>query len=146
MKKQPLKTCQCNFRIALNSITINGMHTVKYLGLFIDDNLKWMSQINYLSTHLARCTRLFYKLCNFVSRKTLCMLHYSLVYSRIQYGITALATANKTSKEIIWIRLNKILRTILFCNLYMPTSQLYKELQVLKVEDIYQLELAKFMY
>ena len=74
------------------------------------------------------------------------MLHYSLVYSRIQYEITALATANKTSKEIIWIRLNKILRMILFCNLYMPTSQLYKELQVLKVEDIYQLELAKFMY
>ena len=31
-------------------------------------------------------------------------------------------------------------------NLYRPISQLYKELQVLKVEDIYHLELAKFMY
>ena len=35
---------------------------------------------------------------------------------------------------------------VVFRNLYMPTSQMYKELQVLKVEDIYQLELAKFMY
>ena len=35
---------------------------------------------------------------------------------------------------------------VLFRNLYMPTSQMYKELQVLKVEDIYQLELAKLMY
>ena len=34
----------------------------------------------------------------------------------------------------------------MFHNLYTPTSQMYKELQVLKVEDIYQLELAKFMY
>ena len=34
----------------------------------------------------------------------------------------------------------------MFRNLYTPTSQMYKELQVLKVEDIYQLELAKFMY
>ena len=77
----------------------------------------------------------------FVSRETLCMLCYSLVYSRIQYGITAWATANKTSQEIIRVRLNKILRIILFRNLYTPTSQI-----VLKVEDIYQLELAKFMY
>ena len=146
INKQPLKTCHCNFKVALNDITINRVHTVKYLGLFIDDNLKWTSQINYLSTQLARCTGLFYRLRNFVSRETLCMLYYSLVYSRIQYGITAWATANKTSQEIIRVRLNKILRIILFRNLYTPTSQMYKELQVLKVEDIYQLELAKFMY
>ena len=101
INKQPLKTCQCNFKIALNGITINRAHTVKYLGLFIDDNLKWRSQINHLSTQLARCTRLFYRLRNFVSRETLCMLYYSLVYSGIQYGITAWATANKTLQEII---------------------------------------------
>ena len=74
------------------------------------------------------------------------MLHYSLVYSKIQYGITAWATANKTSQEIIRVRLNKILRIILFHYLYTSTSQMYKELQELKVEDIYQLALAKFMY
>ena len=108
INKQLLKTCQCNFKIALNGITSNKAHTVKYLGLFIDDNLKWTSQINYLSTQLARCTGLFYRLRNFVSRETLCMLYYSLVYSRIQYGITAWAKANKTSQEIIRVRLNKV--------------------------------------
>ena len=117
----------------------------KYLGLFIDDNPKWTLQINYLSMQVARCTGLFYRLRNFVSRETLCMLYYSLVYSSIQFGITAWVTANKTSQEIIRVRFNKILRIILFRNLYMPIPQLYKKLQVLKVEDIYQLELAKFM-
>ena len=34
----------------------------------------------------------------------------------------------------------------MFRNLYTPTSQLHEELQVFKVEDIYQLESAKFMY
>ena len=42
--KQLLKTCQCNFGIAFNDIAINRAHTVKYLGLFIDGNPKWMSQ------------------------------------------------------------------------------------------------------
>ena len=58
INRQPLKTCRCNFKIALNGITINRAHAVKYLGLFIDDNLKWTSQINYLFTQLARGTGL----------------------------------------------------------------------------------------
>ena len=65
------------------------------------------------------------------------MLYYGFVCSRIQYGITAWAIANKTSQEIIWFGLNKILRIVLFRNLYTPISQLYKGLQVLKVENIY---------
>ena len=55
LNKQPVKTCKFNFGIALSDITINREHAIKYLGLFIDDNLKWTSQINYLSTQLARC-------------------------------------------------------------------------------------------
>ena len=58
LNKQLLKTCQCNFGIALNDIAINRAHTVEYLGLFVDDNLKWTLHVNYLSTQLARCTGL----------------------------------------------------------------------------------------
>ena len=122
INKQPLKTSQCNFGIALNGITIDRAHTVKYLGLFIVDNLKRTLQINYLFLQLARGKGLFYRLRNFVSRETLSMLYYSLVYSRIQYGITAWATANKSSQEIIPVRLNQILRTMLFRNLNTPIS------------------------
>ena len=92
VNKQPRKTCQCNFRIALNGVTINRAHIVKYLGLFIHDNLKWTSQINYLSTQLARCIGFFYRLRSFASRETFCMLYYSLVYKRIHHGITAWET------------------------------------------------------
>ena len=35
MNKQPLKTCQRNFGIAINDITINRAHAVKYFGLFV---------------------------------------------------------------------------------------------------------------
>ena len=74
------------------------------------------------------------------------MPYYSLVYSRIQYGVSAWATANETSQEIIRVGLDKILRIMLFRNMYTPISQLYKEFLVLKVENMFQLELAKSMY
>ena len=35
---------------------------VKYLGLFIDQNLNWIPHVKSVSFHLARYTGLFYKL------------------------------------------------------------------------------------
>ena len=45
------------------------------------------------------------QIAQFCLRETLCMPFYSNVCSRIQYGMTAWATANKTSQEIIRVRL-----------------------------------------
>ena len=52
INKQPLKTCECNFKIAVNGITINRAHTVKYLGLF-NDNKSQIDVANKLFVHTA---------------------------------------------------------------------------------------------
>ena len=74
------------------------------------------------------------------------MLYYSLIYSRIQYGIVTWGTANKMFMQELNVKLNNIVRTIKYSSKYCPVTPLYKSLNFLKLEDIYQLELAKFMY
>ena len=74
------------------------------------------------------------------------MLYHTLVYSKIQYGIMVWATANKTSLGVVKVKLNKILRIILSCSKFTPISTLSKALNFLYLDDIYLLELAKFMY
>ena len=74
------------------------------------------------------------------------MPYYTLVYSKIKYGIIVWATANKTFLEVVKIKLNNILRIILSCSKFTPMSALYKTLNFLQLEDIYLLELAKFIY
>ena len=101
------------------------MNTVKYLDLYIDDTLSWVPHVQYLSLHLARLSGLFYKLRNFVNINTLSMLYYSLVYSKVQYGIIAWGTTSLTNSECIQIKLNKILRIILSANIYTPQLQHY---------------------
>ena len=68
---------------------LTRVSTVKYLGVLLDDDISWSSHINHLSLQLARYSGLFYILRPFASKETLCMLYYSLVYSRIQYRIGA---------------------------------------------------------
>ena len=74
------------------------------------------------------------------------MLYYSLIYSRIQYAIVTWGTANKMFMQELNVKLNNIVRTITYSSKYCPVTPLYKTLNFLKLEDIYQLELARFMY
>ena len=41
---------------------------------------------------------------------------------------------------------NKNLRSMLFCNLRTPLSFINKQLNILKLDDMYELQMAKFMY
>ena len=74
------------------------------------------------------------------------MLYYSLIYSRIQYGIVTWGTANKTLMQELNVKLNSIVCTVTYTSKYCPVISLYKTLNFLKLDDIYLLDLAKFMY
>ena len=90
--------------------------------------------------------RLFQRLRSYVAPETLCMLYYTLAYSKIQYGSIVWEKVNKTFFAVAKVKFNKVLRIILSCSKFNPISTLYKTINFLQQEDIYLLELAKFMY
>ena len=135
-----------NFVIRLNDKLLERSSTVKYLGLLIHDTLNWSSHIQHLSHQLARLSGIFYRLRNYVKKETLCMVCYSLVNSRMQYGITVWGTASQTYLKCLRVRLNKVLRIILSCGIETPMNKMYSTLQFLKTDDIYEFEQYKFMH
>ena len=143
---QPHKTCKDKFTIVMNKTRLQRENSIRYLGVIFDDKLCWANHIDNLSSQLARCSGLFCRLRNYVLRKTLCLLYYNLVYSRIQYGILTWGTATKLLTKKIEVRLNRIIRIATFSSIYTPINTMYKQLNILKISDIYHLELGKFMY
>ena len=135
-----------NFVIRLNGKLLERSSTVKYLGLLIDDTSNWFSHIQHLSHQLARLSGIFYRLRIYFKKETLCMVYHSLVNNGIQYGITVWGTANQTYLECLRVRLNKVLRIILSCGIETPINKMYSTLQFLKIDDIYEFELYKFMH
>ena len=73
------------------------------------------------------------------------MLYHSLIYSKLQYGILVWGTASKTHLRELIVRLNNIVRIITFSRNCNRMSNLYKSLYLLKLTDMYKLELTKFM-
>ena len=116
------------------------------MGVYIDENLCWSTHIKELSVQLAKCCSMFYQLRDYVKNETIRMLYYSFVYSRIQYGIAIWGTASQKLIHEVEIRQNNIVRTITRSRKFAHVTELYKKLKILKVKDVYKLELAKFMH
>ena len=145
INKRPDISRIVELQLQLNK-TLKREHTVKYLEIFLDKNLKWCDQIQQLSLQLARYSGLIYKICNFLPRQILRILYHSLIYSKLQYGILVWGTTSKTYLCELVVRSNNIVRIITLSRNCSQMSNLYKSLYLLKLTDIYKLELAKFMF
>ena len=77
---------------------------------------------------------------------TLRILYFSLIQLHLQYSILNWGRANKTLLMTIETLQNRIIRASLFKNIRTPINMLYKEFNVLKLFDLFQLEVVKFMH
>ena len=50
----------------MNHSKIEKSNSVKYLGLLIDDKLKWSAHAQYLSLQLAKCCSMLYQVRDYV--------------------------------------------------------------------------------
>ena len=107
--------------------------------MLIDDGLNWEPHNKQLSLQLSRSSAVIYCLRNFVDIETLKLLYYSLIYSRVQYGIILWGTATYTKQKEIVLRLNYIVRIMTWSRKFDHVSILHKQLNLLKLEDIYKL-------
>jgi len=74
------------------------------------------------------------------------MIHFSLVHCHLKYCIVSWGTANNSVLQPLQVVYNNILRTITYNNLRCDITPLYKSLNILKLHDIYKLELGKLMH
>ena len=73
-------------------------------------------------------------------------VYYSLMYSHLQYAIICWGNSSKTIKHKLQVKQNRIIKTLCykFCT-KTRLKPLYEQLQVLNIDEIYKLEVAKFM-
>ena len=130
----------------MNETMISRSESVRYLGLLIDDKLNWSAHIHESSLQLARCCKMLYLTRNCVAEQTLIMLFYSFAHSRVSYGIAVWSTAAKKYLYEVELKSNNIVRIITWNKKFSHVIQLYKKIKLLKLKDVYKLELAKFMH
>ena len=80
------KSINSNLKLKLNGSKLYPSSYIKYLGIFLDENLNWKKHISMLSSKLRRATGALAKLRHFVPPKTLTSVYNAIFNSHLNYG------------------------------------------------------------
>ena len=119
---------------------------VKFLGVLLDAHLIWKLHITELSEKLARTVGIFCKVRHLVALEILKIIYFSLFYSNVTYGIAVWGLTHKSLLDPIIVIQKKIIRVICFREPTVHAEPLFKELNLLKICKIHELQLLSFVY
>ena len=89
---------------------------------------------------------ILYKLKFVLPFKSLDTLYYSFIHSRLQYGLVVWGSTFPTYLNRLAALQNKAIRVIGGCNYNDSVTPLYLEFEILKLAELYKLEVAKLVY
>lgn len=120
-----------------NCFTLSSTCSIKYLGVDIDQNLNWKNHIGNLKARIRKLIPIFKRLRNLRDPKTNKTVYSTLCQSLVTYGISAWGGAKRTILLNVERALRCIIKVIHFRNFRYPTTDLYKEFDVLNVRQLF---------
>ena len=110
--------------------------------------MSWKFHLTELSKKLARIAGLFYKIRHYAPKDMgiLMLLYRGLFASFLAYGISVWGSAFATYIDPIFILQKKILKIITFNKVIASSAPLFDALQILKLNDIFKLQITSFVY
>ena len=128
--------------LKLNNETLERVDKFLYLGIYLDQDLTWDAHVNHISNKISKNIGIIRRLKHTVPKNIIKILYISLINPHLNYG-TLLWGYNLDRLE----KLQKhAIRTLTHSYPLAHTSNLFKELKILKVEDIFILKQIIFYY
>ena len=122
--------------VPFNNYTMNRVPHIKYLGVFLDEHLSFTYHVNEVCKSLRKYFSIFYNIRRYLNKEHIKAIYYSMIYSKIQYGLLTFGlTTAKNIKKIQTLQ-NKLLKVLTNQKYRTPTNDLHNSLDILKVKDI----------
>jgi hypothetical protein len=111
--------------VTLNGEVVEVVHSYRYLGLVIDDELNWKEHISKVCKKLASLSGVLCKLKHFVPRTVLLRIYFALGHSHISYLVGVWASASKSLVKQVQTLQNRCLKHIAKLRPRTPTKELF---------------------
>ena len=133
-----------NFKIELNGLEIPRVKHAKFLGVWLDDKLKWDIHVNKLANKLKCGTGMLRHSKNLLSVKAKRLLYFGQIHSNLSYSICiwGMMLQNGLAQKLGKIQNNAV-------KLIDPTSKvedLYQKHRILKFDDMVKVKQCKLGY
>ena len=125
-----------DFDIEINESKIMRKKSVKYLGVTIDDNLKWGTHINNISSVISRSLGIMGRAKLFLSSDELKLLYNTLVLPYLNYCAAVWGSNYQTRLDKLIKLQKRAIRIIDKKPYYYPTRELFIKYKILKLPDL----------
>ena len=125
-----------DLNVEMQGNNIDCVTTTKYLGVIIDNKLKWTSHILYIKNKISKTIGLFYKMRQYLERKALINLYYSLVFPYLIYCNEVWGNASAVHLEPIIKIQKRAIRTITFSSYLSPSEPIFQSLNILNFRKL----------
>ena len=132
--------------IKIGDEIINRVHETKFFGIIIDDKLNWSYHIAKVKNKISKGLGILWKVKRLINETTMLTLYYSFIYPYLHYGIMAWGKADATYLDSLFKLQKRAVRLVSSAKRLAHTKPLFKKLKLLKLSDIYILNIMLFMF
>ena len=127
-----------------NMLVLNVEHVEEFnfLGITVDQNVNWDAHITKISIKLARVIGILHKLKRTFPQHILRTIYNSLIHPHFIYGLYLWGLKCRRIKVLQ----KKAVRILAFKPYISHSTPIFKTLQILKIEDLYTIQLYKLYY
>ena len=142
-KYRSISDFKCDIR--LNNKKLTRVEDTRFLGIQIDQNLNWSKNINKKAKQIQKTTCVMSKLKHQLPKHILKTIYFSLVESHLRFGILAWGNSPASQTHRLIVLQKKALRILTNSKKKSHTSHLFGNQEILKFEDLYKLNVIKFV-
>jgi exonuclease III len=133
----------CNINIVCNNNLVTALPKIKFLGIYIQDSIKWSCHIDHIIPKLSSACYAMRSIKPIMSLNTLKTIYYSCFNAIISYGLPFWGNSPDAIKVF---RIQKrIIRIMLGCKQRVSCRNLFRRLKILPLASQYILSLMLFV-
>lgn len=135
-----------DIKINLSGTNIQRVTSCKYLGVLIDEELKWVENIEYIYNKLIKYIGIFYKLQNILPATVLRNIYFAFVHPHLLYAIEIYGNAATSQLDKLLKLNNKLLRILQKRDMYTKIKELYNTYNTLPIIQLHEMQILVFVH
>ena len=140
------KNLDTNIKITINDSQIERAKTTKFLGVILNENLKWNDHITNLHTKISKNLGVIRKVSHILPKTALKTLYFSLIHTYLTYCNIIWASKSTSQLQKLITVQKKAVRVITGAPWNSHSAPLFNTTKILKLLDINILQTYCFMY
>ena len=134
-----------DIKIKIDDQNLSYKSSTTFLGVVIDEKLTFSEHILNIKGKLSKSVGIFYKL-SFLPCEVLKTLYYCLIYPYLLYCILIWGSASRSTLNLLYMKQKKVVRIVNHSEYTDSSSPIFKCLNLLKLEDIFNLYCLDFIF